>query len=343
VTALVAQGLAGIFNTLADAIEGGNTWRGSGTAFKGIPGQYSNDKDLPLTVTATKGTTTTVEDWASTWSPSKWRPLNNPPYFLLAASGTAANVGQHRKVASWSQSTPNDTGISMSVEHGSGNGAGDTATVRVQNEPSDFYYDGKRIKINGTGGATVTVDLVATIFGGTYDGTLVTALPVALDDGASYVTTWVDLDPKFTVSVAFSSAVQAADTFTVLQGFKRLPNGVDIESAEGAADGYDRTFHLSAGAGKRTEWSGTGAWLLETQLKLRVRFLKFGRLHDWTAAAMTNMAILRAGLAKTIHYETTYMRALIPDGNIEIVHEDNNKLVAEDTFRLFYRFDTSFT
>jgi len=36
------------------------------------------------------------------------------------------------------------------------------------------------------------------------------------------------------------------------------------------------------------------------------------------------------------------MRALIPDGNIEIVHEDNNKLVAEDTFRLFYRLDTSF-
>jgi hypothetical protein len=250
VTALVSQGLEGIFDTLADAIEGGTTWRGSGTAFKGIPGKYSNDlrlaDDSPLTVSA--AVSASAFKVATLWRSDRWVTLNGAAYWVLD------HHAEHRKVTAY----------------------------------------------NATTG-------------------------------------------QFTVGTAFSNAPQVADTLTVLQGFKRLPNGIDIETAEGAAEGFDRSFHLEADAGKRTEWSGSGDWLLETVLRLRVRFLKFGRLHDWVASAMTNMAILRAGLARTIHYETTYMRALIPDGTVRVVHDDNNKLVTEDAFRLFYRLDTSFT
>ncbi len=255
-TALVSQGLAAVFHTLADAIEGGNTWRGSGTAFKGIPGQYSNDLQLaaesPLTVGA--AVSTTQFKVAKRWSPNRLITNNGPAWWVLNAAG------EHRKLIAAANST---------------------------------------------------------------------ILP------ATEATT-------FTVGTAFTAAPAPTDTLTLLQGFKRLPNGVDIEADEGAAEGFDRTFHLAAETGQRTPWGGSGAWLFSTKLRLRVRFCKFSRLHDWTAAAMTNMAILRAGLARTIHYETTYMRALLPDGEIRVVRDDANKLVAEDTFTLFYRLDTSF-
>ena len=45
-TVLLDTALGAIHNNLADVLEGGNSWRGSGTAYKGIPGRYSNDPGL---------------------------------------------------------------------------------------------------------------------------------------------------------------------------------------------------------------------------------------------------------------------------------------------------------
>jgi hypothetical protein len=229
------------------------------------------------------------------------------------------------------------SGSTVSVEMPTGHGyVGGSLTVTA----------GLLGTISATLGAMTSAPGAGAHGGDDYTATLTADMPAGangLGYGMWNITTPGTNDgTQFTVAAAFTNSPAAADTVTMLQGFKRVPNGVDIEADEGASEGYDRVFHLLADAGKRAEWSGSGAWLFETQLKLRVRFVKFGRLHDWTNAAITNMAILRAGLARTIHYETTYMRALIPDGSIDITHEDNNKLVAEDTFRLFYRLDTSF-
>lgn len=254
---MFSQNLDGVLDNYADAVEGGNSWRGSGTAYKGIPGVGSVDADvragLTLTVaTAVSSTVFAVTPASPTWRADKWSTANGPAYWAVGASGTV--VGQHRKITGYAPATG-----------------------------------------------------------------------------------------RFTVAAAFSPAEVANDTLTVLQGFKRLPNGVDIETDESAPEGYDRYFHLSAIAGRPLRWHGSGHMTFETRLLLRLRLLKYGRLHDWTAMAMTNLAMLRAALVRREHYDGTYVRALTPlDGESAIAVNDKSKIVVQDSYRLVYGISQAF-
>jgi len=195
------------------------------------------------------------------------------------------------------------------------------------------------VTIYGSATGSVTVTL-AHSGGGVYAGVLVTALPAAID-GATATANWLINRPKFTVS-AFDHVVSAADTFSLLQGFRRVPNWEDLDSDAGSADGFDRHFHLSATPGKRAQWAGSGALTYQTDLKLRLRITKRGRLHDWTAAAMTNIGILRCALPNTANYDATYIRALVAgETDPKPFKDDSKKIVVEDTYRLFYRVDTA--
>ena len=336
---LVSQDLGVLLATLADAIEGGNSWRGSGTVLQGIPGQYPNNEDLPMTITATGGSTTTVEDSTRSWPADTWATENAAPFFLLGLAG--ANAGAHRKITDWSLVEPN-TGSSdkLKIDSGGGGlGIGDTVNVTATGEGSPGEKNGLTVTIYGATSGYVTVALSA--FGtGIYSGLLVTALPVAID-GAAATANWLINRPKFTVA-AFASAVSQSNTFSLLQGFRRVPNWEDIDSDAGVADGFDRHFHLAATPGKRAQWAGSGALTYQTELKLRLRIAKRGRIHDWTAATLTNLGILRCALPNTANYDSTYIRALVAgESDPKTVKEDSRKLVVEDTYRLFYRLDAA--
>jgi len=107
VTAL-DQEIGDILDNYADVIEGGNTYRGSGTAYKGIPGTDSVADELPIEITASDdGTTTTVVDDTRSWAESaRWSRSDMAPFFLVCSSATnTENEGAGRKISAWTLST----------------------------------------------------------------------------------------------------------------------------------------------------------------------------------------------------------------------------------------------
>ena len=108
---LLTQSVGFILDNLSDAIEGGNTYRGSGTAHKGIPGLLSNDSGLVSgdddDVTASSTVSTTVVPYASgDWPSSRWEKADSPQFYMRCVTATnAANVEQRRRITAWNNTT----------------------------------------------------------------------------------------------------------------------------------------------------------------------------------------------------------------------------------------------
>jgi hypothetical protein len=99
-TALVAEDLASALHNYADAIEGGNSYRGSGTSYKGIPGLHSSDEKLlrdgysSITVSS-NGTTTTIPYASGSWANADWVKTNTPGFWAVDSND------EHRKISAW--------------------------------------------------------------------------------------------------------------------------------------------------------------------------------------------------------------------------------------------------
>ena len=95
-----------ILDNYADAIEGGNAYRGSGTVYNGVAGYSSPDELAGDTVTATgNGTTTTVVSTTidATSAAEKLVRERTPPMFLKCLTQVAltGNVGYARKITAF--------------------------------------------------------------------------------------------------------------------------------------------------------------------------------------------------------------------------------------------------
>lgn len=165
-------------------------------------------------------------------------------------------------------------------------------------------------------------------------------------NAARRITGWNNTTKTFTTD-AFPAATSDDDVFTVLQGFKRLPNQLDIESAETEApDGYDRMFSLRAAAGEQLEYFGSGKATYKTELELRLRINKYARQHDAIASAFENASIVRQALCMSgspDHRDGTYTMALISTGaQVTETKNDARKIVLLDKLALIYRIDLSY-
>jgi hypothetical protein len=94
--------IGSILDNYADAIEGGNAYRGSGTAYTGIAGYRSFDPFMGETVTSSgNGTTTTVVSTTlAAGDALKLVHETSPPVFLLSKTQAAltGNVGAARRI-----------------------------------------------------------------------------------------------------------------------------------------------------------------------------------------------------------------------------------------------------
>jgi hypothetical protein len=112
----LSQAIGSILDNTADVIEGGNSWRGSGTAYYGIPGARSNDPDLrsgddtPLTVAATAAITTSTFDVASSksWDQARWVKTGAPGFWALCTTSGGSgspNIDRARKITGYNNTT----------------------------------------------------------------------------------------------------------------------------------------------------------------------------------------------------------------------------------------------
>ena len=158
---------------------------------------------------------------------------------------------------------------------------------------------------------------------------------------ARRITAWDNTGKEFTVD-AFPVAPGDTAVFTVLQGFKRLPNNVDVFAEETEVEGsYDRYFDLALTPGKLLDWGGNGTHTYEGELTITLRLLKHGRLHDWRRSMLENITLLGTSLPSTAsgqeHRDGTYVRLLQPPDGPPSIREDTTKLVAALPLRITYR------
>jgi hypothetical protein len=166
---------------------------------------------------------------------------------------------------------------------------------------------------------------------------------------ARRVLSWTPSTNVMVFFSAFPAATKLGDMFTPMEGFKRLPNNLDIESdGPEFKEGFDRTFQLSAPMGVRSNWYGDGMHTYETQLELRLRLLKYGRSRDAEASALQNMVAISSVITRgdTRDNGTTdakFVRALLPpEKDLEKTEEDTTRLVIRQSFRLIYAVDSTY-
>lgn len=163
---------------------------------------------------------------------------------------------------------------------------------------------------------------------------------------ARRVTGWNNTTKTFTTD-AFPAAVAEDDTFTVRQGFKRVPNQEDPDRLGGI--GFDRGFSLRAMPGDPVDYGGGGTATYRTKIEITLRMLKGGRMHDSAEAVLSNLALIREVITMAGQYghpdhrDGTYTRALLPDvGSAQLVIDDKDKVVAADSYQLIYRINNAF-
>lgn len=113
---LYAQAIGQIFDNCADAIEGGNSYRGSGTAYDGIPGTQSNEPALrtgamasSFTLGASANHSTTQVALPSAQDDDFLDAMvrsNTPPFFVYfgASTSTALLRSNTRKITAYDSS-----------------------------------------------------------------------------------------------------------------------------------------------------------------------------------------------------------------------------------------------
>lgn len=250
---LSSQNVGVILDNYADVIEGGSAYRGSGTAYTGIPGRRSNDFGLRVdgedSFTATGTPTTTVVPYSSgDWEQSRWVKDNAPGYFLV-----------------------DDTG-----------------------------------------------------------------------EEARRITAWDNTAKEFTVGEAFTTAPANGATIAIRQGFKRLPNNVDIfDEDTGSAEGFDRRFDLELVPSGRAEFYGSGLETWQGELTLRLRIERHSRLHDYRKSATENAVLIASALQRTAH-SGDYVRALLPMQSPPAVEATAQVAIQTIVLPIWYRFTRAF-
>jgi len=175
---------------------------------------------------------------------------------------------------------------------------------------------------------------------------LCTAGTTAAIGEARRITAWDNTAKNFTVD-AFSAAPGSAGEFVVLEGFRRLPDTVDINADDTLSEGgYDRTFNLRLTPLKPRDQYGNGTETWDGILTLTLRILKHNRLHEWQASAVENLTYLASIMTlghNPDHRDGVYIRALLPiEDAPEIAHDDKTKIVAAAQMPIVYRLQRGF-
>ena len=163
---------------------------------------------------------------------------------------------------------------------------------------------------------------------------------------ARRITAWDNTSKRFTVD-AFTVAPGDGATFSVFEGFKRLPDTIDI-NAEGtdSALGYDRFFNLALTPQLPLDWYGNGTETWQGELAITLRHIKHARLHQWQAAVAQNLTIIASAMTltgATEHRDSTHVRALLrPTDAAEVVLEDQHKIVSTLRLPIVYRIERGY-
>jgi hypothetical protein len=160
------------------------------------------------------------------------------------------------------------------------------------------------------------------------------------------ITDWDNTAKEFTTD-AFPVAPGDTATFNVYQGFRRLPNNIDIDGElSNIPLGGDRFFDIALLPQERSDYLGNGVETWNGNLRVRLRLVNFSRLHDSRARVAENLTIIASALTRSAlpdHRDGTYTRALLPPIEApELIVDDDQKTVMALDMPIVYRVDRTF-
>lgn len=143
-------------------------------------------------------------------------------------------------------------------------------------------------------------------------------------------------------TAAFPGVVLAADVMSIVEGFKRVPDGLDIEAdgSEESPAGYDRFFRLSMLPGERVSWAGNGVSMYRAVLAVDLRILRRSRQHQCAESALENAGRIAYALTMGAH-RGTYVQVCEQATAPTPIKDDINKVVVRSTFNVLYQLNTS--
>lgn len=164
-------------------------------------------------------------------------------------------------------------------------------------------------------------------------------------EAARRITSWDPSALEFTTD-AFPAAASNGDTILIRQGFKRIPNQVDIsQDVEGFPSGFDRFFDVTLEVGTPLEFYGAGTQTWQGELLIWLRLQHFGRVHDLKAAVAENLMFIASMVqrgANPDHRESSYTRAILPPEAGPDIEVDENKTVGTIRLPIVYRINRLF-
>lgn len=137
---------------------------------------------------------------------------------------------------------------------------------------------------------------------------------------------------------AWDGAVKADDTFTILEGFKRLPDNAEVFD-EGNA--FDRYFHFELNPGQRSEWYGNGREHYTGTLTLYLRMQKRARMRRENSELAVNMNRIASALTRSEH-RGDYVKGVFHEAPWEPAFESDVMIVASQSFRIEYSIARAF-
>lgn len=171
----------------------------------------------------------------------------------------------------------------------------------------------------------------------------------AAQEAARRITGWNNTTKVFTTD-AFPAAPTSGNTILVRQGFRRIPNNVDInDDAAGVSEGYDRHYSIDLTPGVAAMIYGVGTETRRAELSVTLRILKYGRELDARRSVLENIAIIATALqfggagSLPNHRDGTYVRAVLPPTEEPDIVSTAVKTLATVRLPLVYRVNRLFS
>lgn len=151
----------------------------------------------------------------------------------------------------------------------------------------------------------------------------------------------------FVVETDFAETVANGDTFSALEGFKRMQDITDHEAEDTAeVGGHDRAFSFDMHPGRQLDRGGDGTETWESELRMKLRILKKGREQTARKSALENAqniaSILTGVTARgegALDLRGDYTESLTAMDREPTIEQDSTKVVATVRFKITYRFD----
>jgi len=149
---------------------------------------------------------------------------------------------------------------------------------------------------------------------------------------ARKISAWSQGSKAFTTA-NFPANITTGDTFYILEGFRSVADDVEADAV------LDRRYSTWVEPGEPIDCYGGGNRIVTGTLALDLTIKSSGRMTNARKSAYANGEILRTAILDRDNWESTYTRALLPEGSsVELDESEKTRIVVQIRLPIRYRY-----